>query len=68
MFPARPLILNWFHPYDEFTWTLPSTPLCGGGCQITYDRQRLNESDAVVFFMMKTYPGVVKELVLNTRL
>ena len=49
--PAKCLILLWSHL--DINITLPKIPLCGGGCEITQNRSRFNESLAVVFMMKK---------------
>ena len=52
---VKPVILLWIPPFHWPThWILPDTPLCGGGCDITMDRSRLDESSAVVFYMKAT--------------
>ena len=50
-----PVILLWVPPYHyPRRWTLPETDLCGGGCTITVNRSRINESSALVFYMKGT--------------
>uniref|UniRef100_F6RPT1 Fucosyltransferase n=1 Tax=Ciona intestinalis TaxID=7719 RepID=F6RPT1_CIOIN len=50
----KPIILDWVSTYHKRNWHLPATKACGGGCELTTDHNRLDESDAVIFYMKGT--------------
>uniref|UniRef100_H2ZC46 Fucosyltransferase N-terminal domain-containing protein n=1 Tax=Ciona savignyi TaxID=51511 RepID=H2ZC46_CIOSA len=47
------LILDWVSTYHTRGWKLPQSDICGR-CELTTDHSRLDESDAVVFYMKGT--------------
>ena len=51
---TKPIILLWIPPYHDENWQLPDTEICGGGCQITRDRSRVHQSQALVYYMKAT--------------
>ncbi|CAK8682982.1 unnamed protein product [Clavelina lepadiformis] len=54
--PSKCLILLWAH-IAIYVHRIPEHPSCGGGCNITTDRSRYEEADAVVFQMKTTTAG-----------
>ena len=45
------MILLWGHVDADLK--VPTHPLCGGGCELSYDRKRIEEATAVVLMMKR---------------
>ncbi|CAK8686064.1 unnamed protein product [Clavelina lepadiformis] len=50
--PRKPKILLWKSTPHVQGWTLPSSEMCGFGCEITRNRSEIESSDAVIFYMI----------------